>query len=109
VKNLDYKDRPDITEFPGHILSRLHAAVKDVQILLSMEDCALGMEQRSRYVALKDAQINPNEEECARDMVQRSNDAALQGAQIKFKREECVLSMGQKYNTNDAAARGAEI
>ena len=43
--------------------------VKDVQILLSMEDCALGMEQRSRYAELKGAQINPNEEECARDTV----------------------------------------
>jgi hypothetical protein len=50
-------------------LNTNHAAVKDAQILLSMEDCALGMEQRSRYVALKDAQINPNEEECARDTV----------------------------------------
>ena len=34
-----------------------YAAVKDVQIKLRKEECALGMEQRSNDAAVKDAQI----------------------------------------------------
>jgi len=46
------------------------AAVKDVQIKLVQEECAIGMEQRSNYAPLMDAQIIPNEEEYAGDTVQ---------------------------------------
>ena len=43
------------------------AAVKDVQIMSSKEECALGMEQRSSqsYAAAKDAQTMLRKEECA--------------------------------------------
>ena len=39
------------------------AAVKDVQIQLRREECALGMEQRSSNAAPQDAQIKPDVEE----------------------------------------------
>ena len=41
--------------------------MKDAQIALSGEECALSTEQRSNDVALKDAQINPNGEEYVGD------------------------------------------
>jgi hypothetical protein len=47
-----------------------------------MEECALGMEQRSNYAAMKDAQIKSSKEECALGMGQRSNDAAVKDAQV---------------------------
>ncbi len=56
------------------------------------------MVQRSNDALLKDAQIMLKREECALDTVQRKNisDAAVQDAQIKLSKEECALSMVQK-------------
>ena len=45
--------------------------MKDVQIKPSMEEYALGMEQRSSVAAVKDAQIKPSKEEYALGMEQR--------------------------------------
>jgi hypothetical protein len=53
------------------------AAMKDVLILLSKEECALGMGQKSN---------------------ESSNDAAVMGAQIKLRKEEFALGMGQRSN-----------
>jgi hypothetical protein len=68
------------------------------------------MEQRksTKDAALKDAQIRLREEECALGMEQRLNinDAILKGAKVWLKMEECALSMGQ--NTHDAAVMGAK-
>eukprot|EP00984_Skeletonema_dohrnii_P009482 scaffold3624_cov69-Skeletonema_dohrnii-CCMP3373.AAC.3 len=44
------------------------AAVKDAQIELPKEACALGMGQSSNDAVMKDALIKPNEMECARSM-----------------------------------------
>jgi len=49
-------------------------------ILLLMEECALGMEQRRNYAAVQDAQIMLSKEECALGMVQRRNYAAAKDA-----------------------------
>ena len=58
-------------------------AVKDVQIKLRKEECALGMEQRSSDAAVKDVQTILIKEVCAKGMEQRSNDqfAAKKDAQ----------------------------
>jgi hypothetical protein len=56
------------------------AVVKDAQVKLGKEGCALSMGQRTNlenYAAVKDAQINLIEEECALDIELRSNDAVL--------------------------------
>ena len=44
-----------------------NAAKKDVQIKLSKEACAVGMEERG-YAATKDVQIKLGKEECAGGM-----------------------------------------
>jgi hypothetical protein len=44
---------------------RRNAAVKDVQIMLKKEECALSMGQRSSDAAVKDVQIMLRKEECA--------------------------------------------
>ena len=41
------------------------AAVKDAQVFLEMEECALSMEQKSNDAASKDAQIMLRREEYA--------------------------------------------
>ena len=41
-----------------------YAVVKDAQILLSKEECALDMGQRSNHAELKDAEIESSGEEC---------------------------------------------
>ena len=69
-----------------------YAAVKDAQIMLRKEECALDMGQRlsANYAAVKDAQIKLRKEECALDMGQRSKYAAGRDAQIKLRKEECA-------------------
>ena len=55
------------------------AATKDVQIVLSKEESALGMEQRGNhtYAAAKDVRIKFRKEECAEGTDQRSSNAAV--------------------------------
>jgi hypothetical protein len=67
------------------------------------------MEQRSNDAAVKDAQIQLRQEECALSMGQRSNDAAVMDASIKSSKEECALGMGQSRNANNAAVMDAPI
>jgi len=69
------------------------AALTSALIMLSKEECVLGMEQSSNYAALKDAQIMLRRVECALSMEQRSHDAALKGAPIKLRREEYARDM----------------
>eukprot|EP00986_Skeletonema_menzelii_P010681 scaffold5301_cov51-Skeletonema_menzelii.AAC.2 len=71
-----------------------YAAAKDVQIMSSKEECALGMEQMSNDAAAKGAQIELKKEECALGMEQRSNDAVAKDVQILLRKEECALGMG---------------
>jgi hypothetical protein len=56
------------------------------------EEFARGMGQRSNDVAKRDAQILLSKEECALGMGQRlsPNYAAKRDAQIKLKKEECA-------------------
>ena len=82
-------------EFAGGMGQKGYAAAKDAQAMLSMEEYALRMGQRSDYVAVKDAQIEVRKEECVSGMVQSSNDAATKDVQIKFRKEECAPGMGQ--------------
>jgi hypothetical protein len=49
--------------------SKNDAALKDAQIKLKREECALSMELRSNDAELMDAQINPKEEEYVGDTV----------------------------------------
>jgi hypothetical protein len=83
--------------------------LKDAQILLSREECAGGMGQKSSYAALKDARINPNEEDCASRMVQRPNYAVLKDALISLEKEEYALDMVQRVNANDAVMKDVQI
>jgi len=85
----------------------MNALLMGAQIMSSMEECALGMEQRSNYAAVKGAQIKSSKGECALDMGQRSNDAAVKDAQTKQSKEECALSMGQR--SNDEAVKDAQM
>jgi hypothetical protein len=71
------------------------AAVKDVQIKLYKEECALSMGQRGNCAAVMDAQTMLKKEECALGMEQRSNDAALKDAQIVLSKEEYAGGMEQ--------------
>jgi hypothetical protein len=59
------------------------AAEKDVQIDLTQEEYASGMEQRSSYAVVKVAQIKLRKEDCAWGMEQRGKTtyAALKVAQ----------------------------
>jgi len=50
------------------------------------------MEQSSNDATMKDAQIKLRKEECALSMEQSTNDAAMSDAQIKSIEEECALS-----------------
>eukprot|EP00985_Skeletonema_marinoi_P022485 scaffold14389_cov151-Skeletonema_marinoi.AAC.2 len=81
-------------------------SVKDAQIWLCKEECAIGMEQVASDAAVKDAQIIYLMEECALDMGQRSSDAAAKDAPIMPSMEECALSMGQQGR--DATVRGVQ-
>ena len=55
----------------------------------------MGQSQRwSNYAAVKDAQIKLIEEECALDTEQSANDAVVKDAQIKFNVEECAKDTG---------------
>jgi hypothetical protein len=56
----------------GQRLSTNDATEKDAQIMLSKEECALGMGQRPNDAAVRDAQIMLEKEGCALDMVQIS-------------------------------------
>mmetsp|Transcript_20613 Transcript_20613/g.34931 ORF Transcript_20613/g.34931 Transcript_20613/m.34931 type:complete len:81 (+) Transcript_20613:339-581(+) len=58
------------------------AAKKDAHAKLKVEEYALRMEQRGRYVRLKDVGTESSREECASGMGQRSNFAAAKDAQI---------------------------
>ena len=53
------------------------------------------MGRKSNDAAVKDAQIKLRKEECALGMGHRSstNDAARKDAQVKFGKEECALDM----------------
>ncbi len=48
------------------------------------------MEQKSNVAAVKDVQIKPSKEECASGTEQRGNYAAVMDAQNKLGMEECV-------------------
>ena len=72
-----------------------YASVKDAQIMLKKEECALGTGQRSNDAAVKGAQIMLFKEEYASSMVQRRNNAATKGAQIMLRKEVCVGDTGQ--------------
>ena len=61
-----------------------NVAMKDVQIKLKREECALNMVHMSSDAALKDVQIKLSKEEYAKGMGQMSNDAALKDVQIKL-------------------------
>jgi len=63
------------------------AALKDAQHLLRREECAEGMEQRSRstHAAVRDVLMVSSKEECALDMGQRGRHAAVKNAQIKLR------------------------
>ena len=65
-----------------------------------MEECALGMEQRSNFAAVMDAQIKFGKEECALGMEQNTqrNYATVMDAQMKLRKEECAGGMGQRPN-----------
>ena len=52
------------------------------------------MERRSNYAAVKDVQIKLTKEECVLGMVQRSKDAAAKDALIMLKKEEFVSGTG---------------
>ena len=65
-----------------------------MQIKLSEEECAEGMEVQN-YVVVKDVQIKLREEECALRMGQSANDAAVKDARIELSEEECAAFMGQ--------------
>jgi hypothetical protein len=70
------------------------AAAMDAQKLSSKEECALDMEQRGqrRNVAVKGVQIMQCVEECARGTGQmwKANDAALKIAHHLLRKEECA-------------------
>ena len=66
-----------------------YAAKKDVQINLSEEECAEGMEVQS-YATVKDALAKLSGEECASGMGQMSNGATVKGAQTRSLTEECA-------------------
>ena len=63
--------------------------MKDAQIMLSMEECALSTERHGqrRSAAAMDAQTKLSMEECACDMEQSADYAALKAAQIKSSKE----------------------
>ena len=61
---------------------RNDAAVKDVLIKLSKEECAGGTVQSSNYVKAEDAKILSSKEECVLGMGQRGNYAAMRNALI---------------------------
>jgi uncharacterized membrane protein len=110
-----------------------YAGAKDAQIKLGEEECAKGMEQRSRYTyavllgvqiklrtevyvggmeelayaELRDVRIKFIREECARNMAQRRKDAVVKDVQIKFNTEEFASGMGQ--STNDAVVTDVQI
>ena len=75
---------------------RYDAAVKDVQMQLSREECASGMEQRrsTKDAAMTDVQTKPSAEECALGMGHNTKDAAVKDVQIKPSVEECVKGTG---------------
>jgi hypothetical protein len=77
--------------------SNYAAAVKDVQIKSSKEECALSMEQRGQRgnAAAKDVQIMLSKEEFAKGMEQRKNYAAVMDVQIKSSVEEYAGDMGR--------------
>ena len=52
-------------------LNYTYATLKGAKIMLSTEECALGMEQRSNDAALEDVQTYLRKEECAGGMEQR--------------------------------------
>ena len=61
--------------------------------MLSKEEYALGMEQRSSDAALKDAQIKHSVEDCASGTGQSKKGAAVKDAQTKPFGEECAQGM----------------
>jgi hypothetical protein len=61
------------------------------------------MAQRRIDAAIKDVRIKLSKEECASGTVHRRNDAAVKDARTKLsKEEEFALGMVQRKNTNDA-------
>ena len=61
-------------------------------MVLSKQEYALGMGQRSNCVAMRDAKTKPYmEEECASGMAQLSNVAAVKDVQNKPGKEDCAL------------------
>jgi hypothetical protein len=70
----------------------MNALLRDVQIMLKKEECALGMEQRSHgnNAAVKDVQNKPKKEEFVLATEQSSNAAAAKDAQTMLLKEECA-------------------
>ena len=58
---------------------------------------------------LKDAEIKLSGEECALSMGQSTNDAVLKDVQIKLRKEEFASNMEQMLHINDAALKNAQI
>eukprot|EP00985_Skeletonema_marinoi_P012900 scaffold6316_cov113-Skeletonema_marinoi.AAC.1 len=76
-----------------------------------MEECALGMEQRSspRNAAVKDAPIELSKEECARSMGQRSSNESVP-SESRYVRDETYREPGvpaQAPSGMDNSARTA--
>ena len=53
------------------------APLKGAQIFLYKVECAISMGQRGRHAAVKDVQIKPSMEECVQDTGHKLNGAAV--------------------------------
>ena len=73
-----------------------------------MEECALGMGQRSSDAAAKDVRTVSSSEECALSMGQKGSDTTAKDVQIEVKEEGCALGMGLRLRRNYAAAKDAQ-
>ena len=85
----------------GQRTTSLYAEVTVAQTKLVVKgDFASGMGEKStKSAAETDVQTMLSKEECALNMGQRSSDAVVKDAQIMLFKEGCV-SMGQRSNAN---------
>ena len=69
-----------------------NALLMDAQTGVLREECAKGMEQKSRsnYAAEMDATIMPYAEECVVGTEQRSSDVVKKDAPINLSKKECA-------------------
>ena len=63
----------------------------------------------SNVAVAKDAQMVLTKEECALGMGQRSSDAAVMNAQVKLIKEECASSMERRGQRRNATVKDAQI